>query len=235
MEEKVDILAIGVHPDDIELSASGTLLNHIHQGKIVGLCDLTQGELGTRGSAEIRLKEAEEARRLMGASFRVNLGMKDGFFEHTPENVLKIIKVIRSCRPEIVLANALEDRHPDHGRAAKLIADACYYSGLKKIESGQSAWRPKAVYHYIQDYNLQPDFVCDISDFIDQKIETIMAFKTQFYDPNSKEQNTPISSASFIEFIKAKGRVFGRHAGFEFAEGYNSKRVVGVNNLFDIN
>jgi len=231
---KLDILAIGVHPDDIELSCSGTLLSHIQQGKKVGLCDLTMGELGTRGTGELRLIEAESAKELMGAEVRENLKMADGFFQHSPENVKRIIQVIRKYKPEIVLANALNDRHPDHGRAAKLTADACYYSGLKKIDTDQEEWRPKAVYHYIQDYNRVPDFVCDISGFLDKKMECIMAFKSQFYNPDDKEKNTPISSKAFMDFIIAKGRGFGRHAGFEFAEGFNVARTIGVKNLFDI-
>ena len=231
---KLDILAIGVHPDDIELSCSGTLLSHIDQGKKVGLCDLTMGELGTRGSGKLRLEEAEAARKIMGAEVRENLEMADGFFQHTPENVKKIIAVIRKYQPDIVLANALNDRHPDHGRAAKLTADACYYAGLKKIETGQKEWRPQAVYHYIQDYNLVPDLVCDISSFLDKKMECIMAFKSQFYDPDDTEENTPISSKAFMDFIIAKGRGFGRHAGFEFAEGFNVGRTIGVRSLFDL-
>ncbi len=234
MSVKLDILAIGVHPDDIELSCSGTLLSHIKQGKQVGLCDLTMGELGTRGSGELRLEEAEAARKIMGAEVRDNLKMADGFFQHSPQNIKKIISIIRKYKPEVVLANALNDRHPDHGRAAKLTADACYYSGLKKIETGQEEWRPKAVYHYIQDYNLKPDFVCDISLFLDQKIDCIMAFKSQFYNPDDNLKNTPISSKAFMDFIIAKGRGFGRHAGFEFAEGFNVNRTLGVQSLFDI-
>jgi len=231
---KLDILAIGVHPDDVELSCSGTLLSHIKQGKRVGLCDLTMGELGTRGSGELRLQEAEEARKIMGAEVRDNLGMADGFFEHSPDNVKKIISVIRKYKPEIVLTNALNDRHPDHGRAAKLTADACYYAGLKRIDTQQEEWRPKAVYHYIQDYNLKPDFVCDISSFMEQKMDCIMAFKSQFYNPDDNQDNTPISSKSFIDFMIAKGRGFGRHAGFEFAEGFNVGRTIGVESLFDM-
>ena len=168
---KIDILAIGVHPDDIELSCCGTLLSHIAQGKKVGLLDLTRGELGTRGSADLRDKEAAAAAAMMGAVFRKNLRMADGFFQYTPENIRKIIAVIREHQPEIVLTNSLDDRHPDHGRAAKLTADACYYAGLSRISTRtattviQEKWRPRAVYHYIQDKNLRPDFVVDITGF----------------------------------------------------------------------
>lgn len=241
---KIDILAIGVHPDDVELSCSGTLLRHLASGKTVGLLDLTRGELGTRGTAEIRDQEAADAARLMGASFRKNLGMADGLFQYTPDNLKKIIQVIRTHQPDIVLANALNDRHPDHGRAAKLTADACYYAGLVKIETEdengdkQDRWRPKAVYHYIQDYNLEPDFVVDISDFIEKKMELIRAFKSQFYVPEakeySKELSSPISSKAFMDFLKAKASTYGRPAGFDFAEGFNVARTPGVKNLFDL-
>jgi len=236
---KVDILAIGVHPDDIELSCCGTLLHHIKKGKTVGLLDLTCGELGSRGSAEIRLKEAEVASKMIGAVVRGNLEMEDGFFEHNQENLLKIIEIIRLMRPEIVLTNAISDRHPDHGRAAKLTADACFYSGLVRIETewedqAQEAWRPKAVYHYIQDHSLKPDFVVDISDYIEQKMEIIQAYKSQFYDPKSKEPETPISGKGFLENVRAKAAIYGRPAGFKYAEGYTVARTVGVTNLFDL-
>lgn len=241
---KVDILAIGVHPDDVELACSGTLLHHIAAGKKVGILDLTRGELGTRGSAEIRTKEAQASAKLMGVSFRKNLDMADGFFAYTPENLKKIIEVIRWCQPEIVLANALDDRHPDHGRSAKLEADACYYSGLQKIETRdengdlQERWRPKAVYHYIQDYNLKPDFVVDISPYMDKKMEAIKAFSSQFFAPEKKEYakelSSPISGADFLAFVEAKARTLGRASGFEYAEGYNVARTMGVKNLFDL-
>ena len=241
---KVDILAIGVHPDDVELSCSGTLLRHIDQGKMVGLLDLTRGELGTRGTAEIRDKEALDAAKLMGAKFRENLRMADGFFQYTKENVLKIVKVIRDCQPEIVLANALDDRHPDHGRAAKLVADACFYSGLVKIptydDDGKlhERWRPKALYHYIQDRNLEPDFVVDITPFIEKKMELIRAFRSQFDIPEAKEYekelDTPISGSDFMAFLKAKARAYGRASNFEYAEGFNVDRTLGVTDLFNL-
>jgi bacillithiol biosynthesis deacetylase BshB1 len=241
---KVDILAIGVHPDDVELSCSGTLLRHIDQGKTVGLLDLTRGELGTRGTAEIRDAEAAEAARLMGAAFRLNLEMADGFFQYGPENIKKIIQVIRSCQPEIVLANALDDRHPDHGRAAKLTADACFYSGLVKIPTydaegnRQERWRPKALYHYIQDRNLEPDFVVDISPYIEKKMELVKAFRSQFYVPDAKEYaqelDSPISGKGFMDFLKAKAASYGRAANFDYAEAFNVDRTMGVNDLFDL-
>jgi bacillithiol biosynthesis deacetylase BshB1 len=237
---KLDILAIAAHPDDVELSCSGTLLRHIDQGYSVGLVDLTQGELGTRGSAELRRREAEEARKLMGAEVRVNLEMPDGFFTHSRENLVKLAAVIRSYRPTIVLANALEDRHPDHGKGAKLISDACFIAGLRKVETldeagnPQDRWRPKAIYHFIQDYNLEPDLVVDISPYIERKMELVMAFKSQFYDPDSPEPSSPISSKEFLDFLQAKARVYGRPAGVEFGEGFQVQRVIGVNNLVEL-
>ena len=237
---KLDILAIGVHPDDVELSCSGTLLKAIGQGKKIGLLDLTRGELGTRGSAEIREQEATAAAKLMGALVRENTEMDDGFFRHSRKNILKIVQVIRKYKPEIILANALKDRHPDHARAAKLTSEACFIAGLAKVETVdddggmQEKWRPKAIYHYIQDFHLDPDFVIDITPFIDRKMELIMTFKSQFYDPNSKEPESPISSLNFIESIKAKNRVFGRPIGVDFGEGFNVERTPGVKDLFDL-
>ena len=237
---KLDILAIGVHPDDVELSCSGTLLKAIDQGKKVGLLDLTRGELGTRGNAKIRKEEAESAAKMMGALVRENTKMADGFFKHSKKNILKIVRVIRKYQPEIILANALDDRHPDHGRASKLTSDACFVAGLAKVKTVdnegvvQERWRPKAVYHYIQDYHLEPDFVVDITPYIEKKMELIMAFKSQFYDPNSKELDSPISSLNFMESIKAKNRVFGRPIGVDFGEGFNVERTIGVKDLFDL-
>lgn len=239
---KVDILAIGVHPDDIELACSGTLLKHIAQGKTVGLLDLTAGELGTRGSGPLRLIEAADSAKMMGASFRKNLGMADGFFEYSKENILKIVPVIRACQPEIILANSLTDRHPDHGRAAKLVADACFYSGLMKIETfgedgkTQERWRPKALYHYIQDRTRKPDFVIDITEHIEKKFELILAFKSQFFisDQEDKELSTPISGKDFQDYLRAVARVYGRPSGMEYAEAYNVDRILGVKDLFDL-
>ena len=237
---KVEILAIGVHPDDVELCASGTILKHLDLGYTVAICDLTQGELGTRGSGPLRLQEAEKAKQILGISHRENLGMADGFFQHNEENIKKIAKVIRKYKPEIVLANAVTDRHPDHGRASKLISDACFYAGLVKIETRddegliQSAWRPKAVYHYIQDRNLKADFVVDITQYLDKKIESIMAYSSQFFDPESKEPETPISSKAFIDYMKAKNRAYGRDIGAEYAEAFTVERNMGVKNLFDL-
>lgn len=235
---KLDILAIGVHPDDIELSCTGTLLSHMAMGKKVGLFDLTQGELGTRGSGPLRLQEAEEARKLMGALARENAGMADGFFSHSNDNIKKIIRVLRKYRPEIVLMNAVRDRHPDHGRAAKLTAEACYLSGLQKIEThddqgnSQSHWRPKNMYHYVQDYHLEPDFVVDISPYMDKKIEIILAYKSQFFTAGMNGPKTPISGKDFLDYQRNRCAVYGRPAGFKYAEGFNVVRYPGIKDLF---
>lgn len=241
---KVDILAIGVHPDDVELSCSGTLLRHIAQGKTVGLLDLTQGELGTRGTAEIRLKEAEDSARLMGAKFRINLGMRDGFFRPTEENTLKIMQVIRTAQPSIVLANAPRDRHPDHGRASHLVYEACFYAGLQKIETPdaqgqpQERWRPEALYYYVQDYNLEADFVVDITDYIEKREELILAFRSQFHLPDAEEYKeelqTPISGEDFLDYLRARARTVGRPAGFDYGEPFIAARIPGVKDLFSL-
>jgi bacillithiol biosynthesis deacetylase BshB1 len=237
---KVDILAIGIHPDDVELSASGTLLRHAALGLRFGLLDLSRGELGTRGTAETRALEAANAAAILGADFRETLDIPDGLFVHEPENWLKIVRIIRACQPNIVLCNAPDDRHPDHGRAAKLTLDACFYAGLEKIETfdnqgyPQAKWRPQAVYHYIQDRQLTPDFVVDITPFWNKKMEAIMAFRTQFHDPDSKEPQTPISGADFLAFMEGKARVFGRSILAEYAEGFIASRTPGVRRLTDL-
>lgn len=236
---KVDILAIGVHPDDVELSCSGTILKHIAQGKKVGILDLTIGELGSRGSGELRLVEAANAAKVLGVEFRENIGLADGFFENDKESQLAIIKMIRKYQPDVVLANAIRDRHPDHGRASQLISNACFYAGLLKIETeldGQSQkhWRPKAVYHYIQDRFIQPDFVVDVTDFIDQKIASIQCFSSQFYHPASKEPTTPISGEEFYDFIKGRMMQFGREIGVSYAEGFTAERYIGVEDLLSL-
>ena len=237
---KLDILAIGMHPDDVELSASGTLLRHAAQGKTFGMLDLSKGEMGTRGTPEIRAREAADSARILGAAVRETLDIPDGLFVNSPENQIKIIRILRKYRPEIVLCNALRDRHPDHGRAAKMQADACFYSGLAKIETldedgnTQAHWRPKAIYHYIQDEQLTPDFIVDISPWFDKKMEAILAFRSQFYHPDEAEANTPISGKDFLDFMRAKARVFGRPAQVEFAEGFNVSRTPGVDDLFHL-
>ncbi|MCF8278393.1 MAG: bacillithiol biosynthesis deacetylase BshB1 [Flavobacteriales bacterium] len=231
---KLDILAFGAHPDDVEISAAGTILKHIELGYKCGIIDLTQGELGTRGSGELRLKEAERSMQILGISARENLGFADGFFQNDREHQLPIIKMIRKYRPEIVLANSVHDRHPDHGKGAKLVADACFLAGLIKIETGQEAWRPKAVYHYIQDEYIHPDLTIDITPYFDKKIEAILAFSSQFYDPKSDEPSTPISGKDFLDFLRGRAAVVGRPIGAELAEGFTASRNVGINNLFDL-
>lgn len=236
---KVDILAIGVHPDDVELSCSGTIAKHIAMGKTVGMLDLTRGELGTRGSADLRTKEANDAAKILGVSFRTQLNFKDGFFQNDEVHQRLIIEQIRKHQPEIVLCNAVSDRHPDHGRSAMLTSDACFYSGLVKIETRfenkeQAAWRPKAVYHYIQDHFIHPDFVVDITPYFDKKHQAIMAFSSQFYKSGSNEPETPISSKAFLESLNSKMAIWGRAIGVNYAEGFTVSRCPGVNSLFDL-
>lgn len=233
---KLDVLAIGVHPDDVELGCSGTILKHIAQGKKVGILDLTKGELGSRGSSELRLEEADKAAQIMGVSVRENLGFADGFFINDKKHQLEIIKILRKYQPDIVLANAPKDRHPDHGRASKLVSEACFYSGLVKVETelngnAQSLWRPKAVYFYIQDRFLKPDFVVDVSEHVNKKMEAIMAFSSQFYNPDSNAPETPISSKKFLDFVKARMANFGRDINADYAEGYTTERVIGVEDI----
>ncbi len=235
----VDILAFGIHPDDVELSCSGTLLKHMAAGYTVAIVDLTSGELGTRGTGELRLVEAANSAKILGITFRDNLGLEDGFFVNDKISLYKIIEKIRQYQPKIVMCNAVSDRHPDHGRASKLVSDACFYSGLSKIETAfnkeiQPAHRPKAVYHYIQDRQLQPDLVVDITPYMNKKLEAIMAFSSQFFDPNSTEPITPISSPEFIETVKGKNRTFGRDIQVEFAEGFNVERTIGVEDLLSL-
>ena len=236
---KLDILAFAAHPDDVELSASGTLMRYVAEGKKVGIIDLTEGELGTRGTVETRYEEAADASKIMGLSARENLRMPDGFFEDNAENKRLIIEQIRKYQPEIVLANSISDRHPDHGRAGKLVEDACFLAGLRKIETSfegqeQLPHRPRLVAHYIQDFYLEPSFVIDVTDYVDRKIEVIKAFKTQFYDPNSPEPSTPISGEEFFDFIKGRMLNMGRPAGMKYAEGFTISRVFGVKDLFEV-
>lgn len=231
---KLDILAFGAHPDDVEISCAGTILKHIDEGYKCGIIDLTQGELGTRGNAELRMQEAERAKEILGLSARENLELADGFFLNDEEHQYPIIKMIRKYQPEIVLANSIRDRHPDHGKAAKLVADACFLAGLIKIETGQEAWRPKAVYHYIQDEYIHPDFTVDVTPYFEKKMESIRAYSSQFYQPDSDLPETPISGKGFLDLIEAKAINFGRPTGVKYAEGFTKTRYVGVNNLFDL-
>ncbi|MGP1479464.1 MAG: bacillithiol biosynthesis deacetylase BshB1 [Capnocytophaga sp.] len=236
---KVDILAFGAHPDDVELGAAGTLAKEISLGKTVGIIDLTQGELGTRGSAEIRLQEAAKAKEVLGAKVRENLKFRDGFFLNDEAHQRAIIQKIRQYQPEIVLCNAIDDRHIDHGKGSKLVSDACFLSGLRRIETffegkAQTAWRPKVVYHYIQWKNLTPDFVVDITGFMDTKVAAVLAYSSQFYDSNSNEPTTPISDKNFLDSITYRARDLGRLIGTDFAEGFICERVPAVENLFNL-
>ena len=236
---KLDILAFGAHPDDVELGCSGTIAKEISLGKKVGIIDLTRGELGTRGSVAIRNSESEKATQLLGVSVRENLDMRDGFFVNDEAHQLKIIEMIRKYQPEIVLCNAIQDRHIDHGKGSKLVSDACFLSGLRKIETKvngvlQQAWRPKVVYHYIQWENLHPDFVVNISGFIDIKMESILAYSSQFYDPNSDEPESPISSKNFLESVKYRAQDLGRIIGVPHGEGFTVERYLAVNSLSDL-
>jgi bacillithiol biosynthesis deacetylase BshB1 len=236
---KLDILAFGAHPDDVELGCSGTILKEISLGKMVGIVDLTRGELGTRGSAEIRDQEANAAAKILGVSVRENLNMRDGFFVNDEKHQLEVIQMIRKYKPEIVLCNAIDDRHIDHGKGSKLVSDACFLSGLLKIETVldgeiQKPWRPKVVYHYIQWKNIEPDFVVDITGFTDVKIQAILAYGSQFYDPNSKEPESPISSKNFLESLNYRSRDLGRLTGVEHAEGFTVERYLAVNSLGDL-
>lgn len=233
---KLDILAIGAHPDDVELGCAATLAKEISLGKKVGILDLTRGELGTRGSAEIRAIEAVNAAKILGVTIRENLDFADGFFVNDKEHQLKVIEMIRKYRPEIVLCNAIDDRHIDHGKGSQLVSDACFLSGLRKIDTkldgeAQKAWRPKHVYHYIQWKNIQPDFVVDVSGFIDQKMAAVQAYSSQFYDPNSKEPVSPITSKNFLDSIRYRAQDLGRLIGVSAGEGFTAERYVAVNSL----
>lgn len=236
MNKQVDILAIGAHPDDIELSCSGTIINEVENGKTVGLIDLTKGELGTRGSGELRMKEAEAARQVLGAEYRINLNYRDGFFTHDEAHLTPLIIAIRASKAEIVLANALEDRHPDHGRAGKLIAEACFLSGLRRIETKedgkpQESHRPRLVLHYNQDRLLKPDICIDISNVFEKKIESIMKYSSQFYDPDSEEPETPISTKDFMKFVEGRAIEYGRPINARYAEGFRCERYLGVDSI----
>jgi len=236
---KLDILVLASHPDDAELSCSGTILSHIAQGKSVGIVDFTRGEMGTRGNPHLRLQEADEAAKILGITVRENLGFRDAFFDNDEAHQLQLIKVIRKYQPGIILANAVNDRHIDHGKAARLASDACFLAGLEKIKtehngSIQEAWRPNALYHYIQSNYIEPDFIVDISRHWEKKLESIMAFKSQFYDPNSTEPDTFISSENFLKFIEARALELGHRIGAKYGEGFTVQRYLGVRNLFDL-
>ena len=241
MQMKLDILAFGAHPDDVELGCGATLAKEVSKGKKIGIIDLTRGELGTRGTAETRDTESFNAAKILGVHSRINLRFADGFFLNDKEHQIEIIKMIRYYKPEIVICNAIDDRHIDHGKGSQLVSDACFLSGLKKIETVhkdettiQESWRPKAVYHYIQWKDIEPDVVVDVTGFMDKKMESVLAYKTQFFDPNSDEPETPISSKNFTDSIMYRGRNLGRLIGVEHAEGFNVERYPAVDSLFDL-
>ena len=236
---KLDILAISAHPDDIELSCSGTLIAHKSLGYTIGILDLTEGEMSTRGTPEIRQKESVEASQIMGISIRENLGLSDAKFDLSFENQARVIKVLRKYRPETILANAPYDRHPDHVRASQLIEEAVFKSGLVKIETedngeSQLPWRPQKVYHYIQSVSLEPDFICDISAHMEQKMAAIRVFKSQFFDPKSNEPDTYISNPDFLKLIEARSREWGHRIGVSYGEGFVQRQSLGVKSLFDL-
>ncbi|TWO31718.1 bacillithiol biosynthesis deacetylase BshB1 [Seonamhaeicola sediminis] len=238
---KLDILAIGAHPDDVELGCGATIAKEIAHGKKVGIIDLTRGELGTRGTAETRHEEAENAKNILGVRVRINMEFADGFFVNDKNHQLELIKMIRKFKPEIVLCNAVDDRHIDHGKGSKLVSDACFLSGLIKIntkieddDEWQEPWRPKHVYHYMQWKNLEPDFAVDVTGFMNKKIDAVLAYKTQFFDADSKEPVTPISSVNFKDSVTYRARDLGRLIGVEYAEGFNVERYVAVDSLFNL-
>jgi bacillithiol biosynthesis deacetylase BshB1 len=233
---KLDILAFGVHPDDVELSCAGTLMMEMKHGKKAGIIDLTRGELGTRGTVETRKLEAEAAAKIIGIQVRENLGMRDGFFQNNEEHQMMVIQKIRQYQPEIVLCNALSDRHPDHGRSAKLVSDSCFLSGLRKIETTfngvvQDAWKPKYVFHYIQDRYFEPDFIYDISSVFDKKVESIKAYGTQFHNPELDEPQTYISTPTYFETIISRHKMFGKRIGVEYGEGFITEKRIGIGNF----
>jgi N-acetylglucosamine malate deacetylase 1 len=237
---KLDLVAFAAHPDDAELGCSGTLISHVQAGYNVGLVDLTRGELGTRGTPQIRQQESEEASRIIGIQVRRNLCLADGFFQNDRESQLAVVQVIRELQPEVVLANAIRDRHPDHGRGASLVSDSCFLAGLSQVETfdrygnPQAAWRPRAVYHYIQDRYILPDFVMDITAHWEQKLQAIRAFRSQFYDPSNPAPNTHISSPEFLNFLESRAREFGHAIGTTFGEGFCKERYIGVKDLFSL-
>lgn len=233
---KLDILALAAHPDDVELSCAGTLHKAFKQGKKVGVVDFTQGELGTRGTPETRLEEAAESAKILGLSVRENLSFEDGFFSNDKAHQLELVRVLRKYQPDIVLANAIDDRHSDHGRAAQLAKEACFLGGLAKIETidngeNQEPWRPKAVYHYIQSIPLEPDFIVDVSAEWETKMKSVKAFKTQFFDPKSDEPETYISNPRFMEMINSRGIHYGHEIGVQYGEGFTVERKLGVDDI----
>ncbi len=236
---KLDLLVFAAHPDDAELACGGTIIKHVRAGKKVGIVDLTRGELGTRGTAELRMKEAAAASKVLGIAVRENLGFADGFFSNDEKHQLRVIEMIRKYQPEIIVCNAVSDRHPDHGRAAQLVSESNFYSGLMKVKTSnegkpQTYWRAKAVYHTVQDRYIKPDFVIDISDVMEKKMKAIHAYKSQFYSELSKEPVTPISTKEFIDTLFARATEYGRPIGAKYAEGFTVERSIGVSSFFDL-
>ena len=236
MNKVLDVLVFGAHPDDVELGCGGTVAKMVASGAKLAIVDLTRGELGTRGSAELRYEEARMSADILGVETRVNLGLKDGFFQCDEESLYKVIEVIRQYKPRVVIANALHDRHPDHGKGAELLAQACFLSGLVKVETAEypDPHRPKAVYHYIQDYERHPDVVINTSKFFDVKMKAIMAFSSQFFDPESSEPLTPISTPEFLEHVRGRDLAMGRPCGFDAGEGFEIMRPIGAESLLDL-
>ena len=235
---KLDVLVFGAHPDDAELGAGATIAKEVARGKKVGVIDLTRGELGTRGTPEIRDREASRAAEILGLAMRENMEFRDGFFQNDPEHQLALVRQIRRFRPDVVLCNAIEDRHIDHGRGSSLVSDACFLSGLVKIDTRlegydewQGPWRPRQVFHYIPWRNLTPHFAVDVSGFMEKKLEAILAYDSQFYNPDSQEPNTPISSENFLDSITYRARDLGRLIGVEHAEGFTAEKPVTVRDL----
>jgi len=228
MDKQVDILAFCAHPDEVELGCGGTLAKAVANGKRVGIVDLTRGELGTRGSAEIRDKEAARAAELLDLKMRLNMNFKDGFFQNDQQHQMEIVKIIRAHRPQIVLANAISDRHPDHKKGSDLVSNACFLAGLPKIDTGQDAWRPKVVYHYIQFEEIEPHFVVDISEFIEQKMQVVQAYSSQFYNAKSDEPETLISSQSFLESVRYRAANLGRLSRVKYAEGFTTEKLIAI-------
>lgn len=234
MATKINILAFGAHPDDVELGCGATLAKHIDMGKDVAVIDLTRGELGTRGNADIREVEAKKAADILGLKFRVNMGFKDGFFVNNEEHQIEIVRLIRKFQPDIVLCNAISDRHPDHSKASDLVSSACFLSGLTKIDTQQDPWRPSSIYHYIQFQHIEPDFVVDVSDYMDKKMDAVKAFSSQFFDPNSEEPETIISTEEFLDSVLYRASDLGRLSGCSYAEGFTSEKTLLVNDFYNL-